>query len=232
MIAGADRRRTYRLVMAALVAALVVVVLVSSVVGAAGLSVGEALRALGGLLVRGGTRHRRLPDWAPRLLLDLRLPRIVLALIVGAALSTAGRLVPGRLPQPAGRAVPARSLCRSRARSHHRHRLEDPSPRLGIYAPPAARLRRRDARRLPRLPAGHLLRTHTAGASLLLSGVAVGSTLTAIMSFLMVATERDLHTVVVWLMGGLTTATWTKVLHHPAGGSRRLHLHDAHVAAA
>ncbi len=31
------------------------------------------------------------------------------------------------------------------------------------------------------------------------------------MSFLMVATESDLHTVVVWLMGGLTTATWTKV---------------------
>ena len=52
---------------------------------------------------------------------------------------------------------------------------------------------------------------HTGAASLLLSGVAVGSTLTAIMSFLMVATERDLHTVVVWLMGGFTTATWTKV---------------------
>jgi iron complex transport system permease protein len=31
------------------------------------------------------------------------------------------------------------------------------------------------------------------------------------MSFLMVATESDLHTVVVWLMGGLTTATWNKV---------------------
>ncbi len=28
---------------------------------------------------------------------------------------------------------------------------------------------------------------------------------------MMVATERDLHTVIVWLMGGLTTATWTKV---------------------
>ena len=52
---------------------------------------------------------------------------------------------------------------------------------------------------------------HTSASSLLLSGVAVGSTLTAITSFLMVATERDLHTVVVWLMGGLTTATWTKI---------------------
>jgi iron complex transport system permease protein len=31
------------------------------------------------------------------------------------------------------------------------------------------------------------------------------------MSFLMVATERDLHTVIIWLMGGVTTATWTKV---------------------
>ncbi len=51
----------------------------------------------------------------------------------------------------------------------------------------------------------------TGGASLLLSGVAVGSTLTAVMSFMMVATESDLHTVVAWLMGGLTTATWTKI---------------------
>jgi iron complex transport system permease protein len=51
----------------------------------------------------------------------------------------------------------------------------------------------------------------TQSASLLLSGVAVGSTLTAVLSFLMVTTERDLHTVVVWLMGGLTSATWTKV---------------------
>ena len=51
----------------------------------------------------------------------------------------------------------------------------------------------------------------TGGASLLLSGVAVGSTLTAVMSFLMVATESDLHTVVVWLMGGLSAATWPKV---------------------
>jgi len=52
---------------------------------------------------------------------------------------------------------------------------------------------------------------HTSAASLLLAGVAVGSTLTAITSFLMVATERDLHTVVVWLMGGLTTAAWNKI---------------------
>jgi iron complex transport system permease protein len=51
----------------------------------------------------------------------------------------------------------------------------------------------------------------TEGASLLLSGVAVGSTITAVMSFLMVSTEDDLHTVVAWLMGGLSGASWAKV---------------------
>ena len=51
----------------------------------------------------------------------------------------------------------------------------------------------------------------TSGVSLLLSGVAVGSTFTAVMSAMMIATEPDLHTVFVWLMGGLTTSTWSKV---------------------
>jgi iron complex transport system permease protein len=51
----------------------------------------------------------------------------------------------------------------------------------------------------------------TSGGSLLLSGVAVGSTFTAMMSAMMIATEPDMHTVFVWLMGGLTTASWSKV---------------------
>ncbi|NLV72899.1 MAG: iron chelate uptake ABC transporter family permease subunit [Actinobacteria bacterium] len=204
-----DRHKVYRLVMAALVVALVAVILAAVAVGAAGLSAAETLRALGGLMIHGSDATGDYPDWAPRLLLDLRLPRIVLALVVGAALSTAGASFQGIFRNPlaepyllgvsAGAGLGATIAI-----------VWKPLTELGIYTLPlfafvGATLAAFLVYRLATF-AGH-----TRGASLLLSGVAVGSTLTAIMSFLMVATERDLHTVVVWLMGGLTTAAWTKI---------------------
>jgi iron complex transport system permease protein len=209
MTAIRSRRKVYRLVMAALVAALVLVVVTSAVVGAAGMSLGEAFRALGGLIAHGPKAAGNYPAWAPRLLLDLRLPRIVLALIVGAALSTAGASFQGIFRNPlaepyllgvsAGAGLGATVAI-----------IWKPLHSLGIYTLPllafvgatlAAFLVYRVA----------TIGGHTGSAALLLSGVAVGSTLMAIMSFMMVATERDLHTVVIWLMGGLTTATWAKI---------------------
>lgn len=204
-----DRRRVYRLVMAALVAALVAAALVATVVGAAGMSVGETLRAFGGLLTGGSDATGNFPAWAPRLLLDLRLPRIVLALIVGAALSTAGATFQGVFRNPlaepyllgvsAGAGIGATVAI-----------VWKPLSDLGVYTLPLL------AFVGATLAAFLVYRLATFGgrtgtASLLLAGVAVGSTLTAIMSFVMVATEEDLRTVVVWLMGGLTTATWVKI---------------------
>ena len=209
MPVSSDRRRNYRLVMAVLVAALVAGVLAAGVIGAAGLSVAEAFRALGGIVRHGTDAVGDFPEWAPRLLLDLRLPRIVLALITGAALSTAGASFQGIFRNPlaepyllgvsAGAGLGATVAIVSK-----------PLASLGIYTVPLL------AFVGATLAAFLVYRVATFGgrtgiASLLLSGVAVGSTLTAMMSFLMVATESDLHTVVVWLMGGLTTATWTKV---------------------
>ncbi len=209
MPVSSDRRRNYRLVMAVLVAALVAGVLAAGVIGAAGLSVAEAFRALGGIVRHGTDAVGDFPEWAPRLLLDLRLPRIILALITGAALSTAGASFQGIFRNPlaepyllgvsAGAGLGATIAIVSK-----------PLTSLGIYTVPLL------AFVGATLAAFLVYRVATFGgrtgiASLLLSGVAVGSTLTAMMSFLMVATESDLHTVVVWLMGGLTTATWTKV---------------------
>jgi iron complex transport system permease protein len=209
MATGQERRRTYRLVMAALAAALVAAVVTAAVVGAAGMSVGEAFRAFAGLFREGAAATGDFPDWAPRLLLNLRLPRIVLALVVGAALSTAGASFQGIFRNPlaepyllgvsAGAALGATIAIVWR-----------PLTSLGIYTLPLLAF-------IGAVLAAFLVyRVATIGgftgaASLLLAGVAVGSTLTAITSFLMVATERDLHTVVVWLMGGLTTATWNKI---------------------
>lgn len=209
MTARTSRERTFRLVMALLALALIAAVLTAAAVGAAGLSLGEVFRALIALIQHGADATGAFPDWAPRLLLDLRLPRIVLALIVGAALSTAGACFQGLFRNPlaepyllgvsAGAGLGATVAI-----------VWKPMPSLGIFTLPlfafvgaigAALL----VYRLANF-GGYL-----GGASLLLSGVAVGSTLTAIMSFMMVATEQDLHTVVIWLMGGLSTASWPKV---------------------
>ncbi len=204
-----NRHKVYRLVMAVLAAGLVAAVLTAMVVGAAGLSLGEALRAFAGLIRHGARATGDYPDWAPGLLLNLRLPRIVLALIVGAALSTAGASFQGIFRNPlaepyllgvsAGAGLGATIAI-----------VMKPLASLGIYTLPllafvGATLAAFLVYRLATFGG------QTGGASLLLSGVAVGSTLTAIMSFMMVATENDLHTVVVWLMGGLTTATWVKI---------------------
>lgn len=195
--------------MGCLVAALVAAVLTAIAVGAAGLSAGQTLRAFAGLLRHGTGATGDYPTWAPRLLLDVRLPRLVLALVVGAALSTAGASFQGIFRNPlaepyllgvsAGAGLGATIAIVVR-----------PLASLGVYGLPVlafvgAVLAAFVVYRLATF--GGL----TGGAALLLSGVAVGSTLTAIMSFLMVSTENDLHTVVAWLMGGLTAATWVKV---------------------
>lgn len=209
MAVSRNRPRMYRLVMAALVAALVAAVLTAGAIGAAGLSVGEAFRALFGLVRHGTDATGDFPGWAPRLLLDLRVPRIILALISGAALSTAGASFQGVFRNPlaepyllgvsAGAGLGATIAI-----------VWKPLGALGIYTLPLLAF---VGAILAAFLVYHLATFggRTGSASLLLSGVAVGSTLTAIMSFLMVATESDLHTVIVWLMGGLTTATWTKV---------------------
>lgn len=206
---GGSRRKVYLWTVGCLAATLVGAVLTAVVVGAAGLSAAETLRAFGGLLRHGRDATGDYPTWAPRLLLDLRLPRIVLALVVGAALSTSGASFQGIFRNPLAEPY-----------------LLGVSAGAGLGATIAIVLRPLDSLGIYGLPllafVGAVLAAflvyrlatfggQTGGASLLLSGVAVGSTITAVMSFLMVSTEDDLHTVVAWLMGGLSSATWAKV---------------------
>ena len=209
MSLGKGRQRTYHLVMAILALALLGAIVAATVTGAAGLSPSTTFAALLGLLRQGVHATGSFPEWAPRLLLDLRLPRIALAVVTGAALSTAGTSFQGTFRNPlaepyllgvsAGAALGATIAI-----------VWKPLAALGIYTVPLLAF-------VGAVLAAFLVYRlatfggRTQSASLLLSGVAVGSTLTAVLSFLMVTTEKDLHTVVVWLMGGLTAATWTKV---------------------
>jgi iron complex transport system permease protein len=203
------RRRRYQLLMAVLAAALLGALLLAAVVGAAGLTPTQVGRATLELLSPGSVDPDSFPAWAPRLLRDLRLPRIVMALVAGIALATAGATFQGVFRNPlaepyllgvsAGAAVGATVAI-----------IWRPFGALGIFGLPAlaflgAMLAATLVYRLATF-AGE-----TSSSSLLLSGVAVGSTFTAVLSLLMVATQYDLRTVIVWLMGGLTTASWTKV---------------------
>ncbi|MHB0981421.1 MAG: FecCD family ABC transporter permease [Thermoleophilia bacterium] len=203
------RRRRYRLLMAVLAAALLGALLLAAVVGAAGLTPAQVGRATLELLSPGSVDPDSFPAWAPRLLRDLRLPRIVMALVAGIALATAGATFQGVFRNPlaepyllgvsAGAAVGATVAI-----------IWRPLSALGVFGLPALAF-------LGAILAATLVYRlatfagETSSSSLLLSGVAVGSTFTAVLSLLMVATQYDLRTVIVWLMGGLTTASWTKV---------------------
>ncbi|GAB4245474.1 MAG: iron ABC transporter permease [Thermoleophilia bacterium] len=193
-----------------LTAALLGGVLLSAVVGAAGLSPAEVLAAVTARLgLADFEPGRDFPPWAPSLLWDVRLPRIAMALVVGAALATAGATFQGIFRNPlaepyllgvsAGAGVGATIAI-----------IWSPLAALGIYGQPATAF-------LGAVLAAFLVYRlatfsgKTSAASLLLAGVAVGSTFTAVMSLLMIIREYDLRTVVVWLMGGLTTSAWSKI---------------------
>lgn len=209
MTVRSSRRSRYRLLMVALTAALLAVLLLATAVGAAGLTPKEVTKALVSLVAPGSVDPAGYPSWAPRLLRDLRLPRIIMALVAGVALSTAGATFQGVFRNPlaepyllgvsAGAALGATIAI-----------LWSPLAVLGVFGLPALAF-------IGAITAAFLVYElatfsgETSSASLLLSGVAVGSTFTAMLSLLMVATQYDLRTVVVWLMGGLTTASWTKV---------------------
>lgn len=144
------------------------------------------------------------------ILFQIRLPRIVLAILVGAALAIAGAvyqaIFKNHLADPyiigvsAGAGLGATIGIVLNIGQHS----------LGIYAIPVLAF------------VGGLLTiilvyqiarvgTRVPVTSLLLAGLAVSSTLAALMSLIMVLGGKDLHTVVFWLMGGLSTANWDQV---------------------
>lgn len=144
------------------------------------------------------------------LVVQVRLPRVVLAAIVGAALAGAGAIFQALFRNP----------------------LADPyilgvSSGAGLGAMIALTLTAQvTAVRYGAVPvaafAGALLtmllvtrlaawRGRLDTASLLLAGVAISYTLAAMTSFLMVFAREQMATVVFWMMGGLSAASWPYV---------------------
>ena len=200
--------RRFRRTMVVLAVALVVTVLVAVAVGAVWIPPGTTLRVLGWKL--GLTGH---PDGVDRaaevILLQLRLPRVALAVLVGAALGVSGMLFQGLFRNP----------------------LADPAV-IGVSSGAAlgaivvivlggASL------------AGGLIVTGAAFAgalvttmlvygiarvgptvqvtTLLLAGIAVAATISALMSIVMSFSGEQIRSIYFWLLGGLGARGWDSV---------------------
>lgn len=195
--------RRAAIVLAALAAALLAAVVAGSAFGAVAVEPAVILRALG-RAVRGLALN---PDEA--VVMDLRLPRVVLAALVGACLATAGVLY----------------------QALFRNALADPyilgvSSGAGLGAALALAIGGIGAVSLVAVPVsafvGAMLTIVLVAAiatrrgvmdalSLLLAGVAVSYTLAALTSFTLVVRREQMSRIVFWMMGGLQTATWQQV---------------------
>lgn len=148
---------------------------------------------------------------ADTLVIDIRLPRVLLAALVGACLATAGALYQALFRNPladpyilgvssgAGLGVVLVLTATAGATA-----LRAGLVPLGAFAGASATIALvvRLATRRGRVEA----------TSLLLAGVAISYTLAAITSFVMVVAREQMSTVVFWMMGGLEGATWGYVV--------------------
>lgn len=190
-------------VLLALFAALVAACLAGAVFGAVPVSAADVVGSVSGVL-RGAPLTP-----AQRLIMELRLPRVALAALVGACLAAAGVLYqalfrnaladPYILGVSSGAGLGAALAF-----------VVTGSGALALFAPPIAAF------------VGALLTILLVAAlatrrgvmetlSLLLAGVAVSYTLAALTSFVLVLRREQMSRIVFWMMGGLQGATWTQV---------------------
>ena len=195
-------------VLAGLAGALAVAVLVGLALGAVPVAPTRVFAAVGRLLTGRATGP------ADSVITDVRLPRVLLAALVGACLGSAGALYQAlfrnALADPyilgvssgAGLAATATiivgtvlglSLSAAWTFAVPAAAFVGALATIALVAALAARSGRLDT------------------ASLLLAGIAVSYTLAAAMSLLMVLFRQSMTAVVFWLMGGLTAAGWPYV---------------------
>ena len=191
--------------------------IVALVVGAAGLGFGDVIRSLIDLVP--GIHLNHVLDGVDRtVLLEIRLPRIVLAGLVGGALSIAGSAFQGVFRNPlvdpyllgtaAGAGLGA-TLVFSFA-SVFSGWIVNPLPVAAfIGALVAVTLSGLLASAVG--GAGTEYGTGLPSSSLLLAGIAVASFLTSMQTFFQQRRSDTLRSVYAWILGGLTTSGWGEV---------------------
>jgi iron complex transport system permease protein len=208
--ADGDRSGRARVALAGLAVLLVATAFVSLAAGASDASIFGALgRMLGG--TEAGLSHRDAV-----IIYDIRLPRVLLGALVGAALAVSGALMQGLFRNPladpaivgvsAGASLGAVSVIVLGATV-----LAPVTAFFGIFALPLAAF------------AGALVvtlalyristrRGRTSVATMLLAGIAVGAMAMAFTGLLIFAADdRQLRELTFWTLGSLAGSTWTKL---------------------
>ncbi len=197
----------------ALAVLLFVVAILSLAIGPTGISLHALPRAIAASL---GYATDSAAARDQLVLIDLRLPRTLLAAFVGAALATSGAMMQGLfrnpLADPGLIGVSSGAALAAVATIVLGHGIAAPlvAP-LGIYALPLAAF------------AGGLITTiilvaiaarhgQLAVGTLLLAGIAVGALAGSISGFIAYASDdRELRDLTLWSMGSLSGASWQKV---------------------
>lgn len=162
---------------------------------------------------------------AETIILDIRLPRVFQAALVGAALSTAGAAYQGLFRNPM--ADPYLIGVAQGAALGAIVGFLAPLPLLGVGGIPLLAF------------AGALMAVAAVYAiarvgrtlpltTLILAGVAMGVFLSSIISFLMLFTGQELRAILFWLLGGFSLARWSEVgtaLPYIAAGMAVILLH-------
>lgn len=159
------------------------------------------------------TRFARRTDFSSTyetIIFEVRLPRVILSAIVGAALATAGVIFQGLFKNPMADPYIIGVSSGAALGATLAIVLQTGMGLLGFYAIPfmaflGAMVTTLIVYRLAKVGGRIPI------SSLLLSGIAVGSFLTAIISFIMASVGKDLYSVIFWLMGGFSARNWSHV---------------------
>lgn len=184
--------------------------LLSLFVGAADQSPAEVVGALldGGRALVTGESYP--VDTLHSIVLNLRLPRVLLAALVGVCLALSGSVMQALFQNPMADPYIVGVSSGAGLGAVVAMMLVAPLAPLGLVTVPAlAFVGGAAVVLLVYILSQRAGRVHT--ATLLLTGIAVGSLVSAVTSFLLLVMEQDLRGVLYWLLGGLSGRGWTHV---------------------
>ncbi len=203
--------RSPGLVIAALLIILLLVALVATTIGAAGIPFGRLMAALG-----FGASDPTVIDRDRLVLWSIRFPKIVIAGMVGALLAAGGTIMQGLFRNPlaepglvgvsAGAALAATTVIVIGDKLLDASGLKLPFEVLPIAAFVGALITTALLYRIA------TRERRTSIATLLLAGIAIGALAQAVIGFLIfVADDRQLRDITFWSLGSLSGSTWGKV---------------------
>ena len=217
-VAGAELdfqrvKRRRLLILCALAAALVMSALVAMLIGSLGpigpgeperISFGDAIRAILGMSGTG-------PDYVHTVMWDVRIPRILLAGLVGAALACAGTAMQAVFRNPmADPFIVGVSTGASLGAVVAGLTGLASTAIIGAFVSPALAFMTALLTVFVVYWLG-VVRGKVLVDTLLLSGVAVAAFLGAVVSFLIYFSRQEYHRIVFWLLGSLSLASWSAV---------------------